>query len=481
MNVPGKFLFFDTETDALGRMSAPVTQTLMQLAWVVTDADGDVLVTQNRLVQGATRVGKYAPHGITPQHVAAHGDPPAVVLADFIRDAKDVTAAGGRLVAHNAGFDVGVLEHAGADLEALKPAVFCTIKDMSIMTYIGARTARGSLKYPKLSEVFVKLFGQDPGETLHDALGDTHVLRKCFHELVRLGVVSFTPSVDAACAESVEERADRVKADVVQRADCDVYINASDVATLGGLMDKFNRHPYEVAERVLLRHAKHFGVGGRGAQVAVSEAEVKVEAMNPAGGKCATTSELGKREREMHSEIDARKDITPDVAREAKRIVTSRLASSFGVVQEERVIQHHGITQNNARPYHLRVCTRGGLTYGLVGRIDGFVDGQLVEVKNRTKRLFRKVRDYEQVQLEVYMRMVDVHSATLLERLTDDVVHEQKHHVARNDELWDYVLAECASFCAKLHTLVTTPKHWSRWETGDTDTRRAVWEQIIVE
>jgi hypothetical protein len=272
-----------------------------------------------------------------------------------------------------------------------------------------------------------------------------------------------------------------VQADVVERGDCDVYINASDVATLGGLMNKFNRHPYEVAERVLLRHAKHFGVGGRGAQVAVSEAEVKVDAMNPAGGKCATAFELGKREREMHSEIDARKDITPDVAREAKRIVTSRLAKSFGVVQEERVIQHHGITQNNARPYHLRVCTLGGLRYGLVGRIDGFVDGQLVEVKNRTKRLFHKVRDYEQVQLEVYMRMVDVHSATLLERLTDGVVHEQKHHVARDDELWGYVLAECERFCAKLQALVTTPKHWSRWETGDTDTRRAVWEQIVVE
>lgn len=31
-------------------------------------------------------------------------------------------------------------------------------------------------------------------------------------------------------------------------------------------------------------------------------------------------------ERQMHAEVDARTDITPDTAREAKRIITSRLA-----------------------------------------------------------------------------------------------------------------------------------------------------------
>ena len=121
------FLFFDTETNAVGRMTHPVTQTLMQLAWVVTDSSGVVLRFQNRFVRGASRVGRYAPHGLTPEYVEEHGDEPGVVLDEFIKDAHNVVSNGGKLVAHNADFDIGVLEHAGADMTLLKKEVMCTI------------------------------------------------------------------------------------------------------------------------------------------------------------------------------------------------------------------------------------------------------------------------------------------------------------------------------------------------------------------
>jgi DNA polymerase III epsilon subunit-like protein len=466
MGSPGKFLFFDTETDANGRMSKPVTQTLMQLAWVVTDSEGGILVTQDRLVKGATRVGKYAPHGLTPAHVSEHGDEPSVVLEAFMKDARGVVENGGRLVAHNCDFDIGVLEHAnGGVLDAMP--TFCTMKDASIMAYVGVRTARG-FKYPKLVELFVKLFGKEPEETLHDALGDTHVLRKSFHELLRLGVISFGRTEEPT---------------VVDRGACDVFINASDVATLSGLMAKFNRHPYEVAEKVLSRYGRAFGVSGRGAAVVRSLTEVKVdkllEVASEVGGGCRTTSELGKREREMHTEVDSRGDITPEIAREAKRIITSRLARSFGVTQEEKAVEHHDITDNNTRPYHLRIGTTT-LVCGLVGRIDGFSDGKLVELKTRTKRLFRKMRDYEQVQMEIYMRMVQVDSAVLIESFTDDTgTTRHEHAVAPNDELWEHLVADCMRFCRNISSLVATPKLWHEWESGDVDTRKRVWDSIV--
>lgn len=42
------------------------------------------------------------------------------------------------------------------------------------------------------------------------------------------------------------------------------------------------------------------------------------------------------------------------------------------------------------------------------GRVDGYngTDGTLIEVKNRTRRLFRRIVDYEKVQLHV--RVVSV-------------------------------------------------------------------------
>ena len=461
MGAPGKFLFFDTETDANGRMSKPVTQTLMQLAWVVTDSAGGILVTQNRLLKGATRVGKYAPHGLTPAHVAEHGEEPSVVLEAFMEDARDVVAHDGRLVAHNCDFDIGVLEHAGAVLDM---PTFCTMKDASIMAYVGVRTARG-FKYPRLAELFVKLFGKEPEETLHDALGDTQVLRKSFHELVRLGVLPF-PAVETPR--------------IVDRGACDLFINASDVATLSGLMLKFNRHPYEVAEKVLCRYGRAFGVRAtRAVPLAEANMATLLEAAK-AGGVCKTTSELGKREREMHIEVDSRGDITPEVAREAKRIITSRLACSFGVAQEETAVAHHNITENNARAYHLRLGTTGATVFGLVGRIDGFVDGRLVELKTRTMRLFREMRDYEQVQMEIYMRMVQVDSGVLIESFTDDSGTTRHEHVVHpDDELWAHLVADCARFCRKLSSLVANPKLWAEWGDADVDSRKRVWDSIL--
>lgn len=429
-------MFFDTETNALGRMAKPVTQTLMQLAWVVTDLTGVVTLTQNRLVKGARCVGRYAPHNLTPDYVEVNGDEPAVVLAAFMNDVRDVVAAGGCLVAHNADFDVGVLQHAGLDpLEA-----FCTMKNPAVMAHVGCRTARG-LKYPRLSELYMKLFGTQPSETLHDALGDTHVLRKCFHELLRMGIIDPPTKPD-------------------------VFINASDVATLGGLMQKFNRHPYEVAERVLARYGRAFGVTGRGTQVIRPAAETsETDVLTPV----RTTTELGKRKQQMYAEVDSR-GYDPEFAREAKRIISSKLACSLGTAREQHAVQHHQLKENNARAYHLRLGITGNVTLGLVGRVDGFTDGTLTELKTRTRRLFRHVRDYEQVQLEVYMRMVDAESSKLIETF-DAATCE--HVVRRNDELWKCLVADCIKFCTKLLALVKS--HWTEWEHGDVETRKRIW------
>ena len=58
----------------------------------------------------------------------------------------------------------------------------------------------------------------------------------------------------------------------------------------------------------------------------------------------------------------------------------------------------------------------------LTGRLDGLTeDGEVVEIKNRTKGLFGRIRDYEAVQLQAYIHMTGAQLGHLLElhRLTD--------------------------------------------------------------
>lgn len=62
----------------------------------------------------------------------------------------------------------------------------------------------------------------------------------------------------------------------------------------------------------------------------------------------------------------------------------------------------------------------------VVGKFDGFADdGTLVEIKQRTRRLFGEVREYENVQVHVYMKMAEVETAQLVEKYEDKLmVHD---------------------------------------------------------
>jgi len=59
----------------------------------------------------------------------------------------------------------------------------------------------------------------------------------------------------------------------------------------------------------------------------------------------------------------------------------------------------------------------------VVGKFDGFAeDGTLVEIKQRTRRLFNVVKDYENVQVHVYMKMAQVETAHLVEKFEDKIM-----------------------------------------------------------
>jgi len=53
------------------------------------------------------------------------------------------------------------------------------------------------------------------------------------------------------------------------------------------------------------------------------------------------------------------------------------------------------------------------------GMVDGISDDILIETKNRTKRLFHELRDYERVQLEAYFFLTGLQKALLTEHYND--------------------------------------------------------------
>jgi hypothetical protein len=102
--------------------------------------------------------------------------------------------------------------------------------------------------------------------------------------------------------------------------------------------------------------------------------------------------------------------------------------------------------------YSYPVITIANTRYEIVGRIDRYyVDEHdqkvLVEIKNRTKGLFRKVRDYENTQVQVYLAMTGMTRAQLIEQFNDE---RRSYDIAMDDE-WDETVAALAEFCKTLH------------------------------
>lgn len=188
------YLFFDTETTGLPlRWNAPVTDVenwprLVQLAWIICDEQGNLIQSQDALVQPdgfvipieATRV-----HGITTVIAKEKGLPIQVVMEQFAEQVDNASA----LVGHNISFDECIV---GAEFERLRMMTslflkpkYCTMK--SSTEYCKLPGKKG-FKSPRLAELHQVLFGTG-FDNAHNALADVEATVRCFWELKKKGVI----------------------------------------------------------------------------------------------------------------------------------------------------------------------------------------------------------------------------------------------------------------------------------------------------
>jgi Fe-S cluster biogenesis protein NfuA len=104
--------------------------------------------------------------------------------------------------------------------------------------------------------------------------------------------------------------------------------------------------------------------------------------------------------------------------------------------------------------HQFEVCVIDDVKYVIVGKVDRIEerpDGSrvLVEIKNRTNRLFRSVPEYEFIQIQVYLQMLGLVHARLIEQYNNQVL---SHEVTRDEEMWiNEILPELEKFCQDLH------------------------------
>lgn len=191
------YLFFDTETTGVPRnYNAPASDIsnwprLVQLGWILTDTKGNTISERCEIVKPdgfSIPIDAVRVHGITTEKALREGEPLREVINTFLADAKLAKC----IVGHNISFDQHIV---GAELCRL--GITDTISRAKSICTMQAGTNFCKIpdiygyKWPKLQELYKKLFGIT-FDKAHNAMADIEATKKCFFELLKLGVIKKT-------------------------------------------------------------------------------------------------------------------------------------------------------------------------------------------------------------------------------------------------------------------------------------------------
>ena len=201
------FLFFDTETTGLpsdwDAPSSDVTNwpRIVQISWIISNDRGQIISKHNYIVkpEGFSIPPELAKvHGITTERALEEGEKLNNILDHFLRDIQQVSF----IVGHNISFDKNVVaaeiyrkgneKHLDencidkyVDMLETKPTI-CTM--LSSTNYCRIPRYDNGYKWPKLSELYYKLFNKELVDA-HDSSVDVQATFDCFWRLKELGII----------------------------------------------------------------------------------------------------------------------------------------------------------------------------------------------------------------------------------------------------------------------------------------------------
>jgi DNA polymerase III subunit alpha len=190
------FLIFDTETTGLPKnWKAPLTDSenwprMVQLAWQLHNETGELQEAKNYIVKPEGYTIPFAAekiHGISTEKALKEGRDLHWVLEEFNKSLASTEF----LVGHNVEFDISIV---GAEFLRIQlSSSFLDIRKIDtkedstdFCALPGGKG--GKFKWPNLSELHLKLFGEG-FEEAHNAAADVAATSRCFLELSRLGII----------------------------------------------------------------------------------------------------------------------------------------------------------------------------------------------------------------------------------------------------------------------------------------------------
>jgi len=371
-------------------------------------------------------------HGITEEHAKAVGVPfdevSNLLTAILFMSEEDKVM----VVGHNLEFDLNVIhaefirrEIDRRLLDKIEP--ICTLK---LYHHV-------FLKFIKLSVLYKQLFGKEL-EGAHGALADARAAGEVYPFLLK----------DMRTHQPIRSRR--------------VIIKASEVAAVIG-MNNYKK-PEEVLDDMWKKYSPETFKGQ-------TKDERQKAALNSSRTAVAVydlvMNEVPKNSDEVRklvsitiSAVNEVKDLTQGQKAIVGEHMRKMLYTTHGTRSEDTTadLDEANLLKDNSF-YEYRVASIEGTEYVIVGRIDRYQlkeDGTkvLVEIKNRTRRLFNKLMGYENIQVQTYLQMMNLNEARLIEQFNNE---RKSYDINRDESLWtEKVIPSLREFCSTLHHHMST-------------------------
>jgi DNA polymerase III epsilon subunit-like protein len=427
------YFAFDTETTGLPVNRAKPTPLnvdnwdncrMLSMAIVEFDENHNVLSTTYEIVKpDGFEVDATHIHGITEEMANEKGIP----FESVYKMITDTISKTPKMVGHNIQFDINVLQ-SEAIRRGLDQTVLNTIEPICTL-----RMAKQLFFKPvKLGILYNNLFGED-FDGAHNALNDT----------IAAGMVYKKMLADPRVYKEVGTKR--------------VIIKASDVAACVGL------HSYKSQGEVLDEMWKKYSPSNFTGE---TRDERNLRALESSQEAQQLLKSVMAHKPKDSDEVRTIVDLSTQIIQQDDKLTQSQKSMVCDHLRKMMYTTHGTNSEDLTADldeqelhkdetfYTYPVATIKGTRYEIVGRIDRYQvkeDGSkvLVEIKNRTRGLFNKVRIYEMIQVQTYLQMLGFDEARLIEQFNQ----ERKHYLIEKDsESWNNnIHPKLVEFCKTLH------------------------------
>jgi DNA polymerase III epsilon subunit-like protein len=434
-----QYIAFDFETSGLPKGRKPVTQeTLGQydtcravsLSAARFSSKGRLVDTFDAMIlptDFTISPGSIAIHGITEEMAKSRGRPFVQVFADFMTFIGPRTKT---MVAHNAKFDTSVLRS-----EMLRHGIDLSLTDDLNFRCTLELYRERFLKPIRLGVLYEDIFGEQ-FENAHNSLADCIACGRVYPYVIG------------------HERT--LKPIGVPK----VIIGASSVATAIGC--GFKKQP-ELIEELWKRYSPDTFEGktkeDKALEILMWNTSTKKILEDAENFKSENSADVAQKTRAVYHQIEHSGLSAEDMVI-AKDHLRKTLYTNHGTRNEYKTADADKAKLVEDDTFYTHdICTIEGTLYQIVGRIDRLQmneDGSrtLVEIKNRAKGLFNRVRDYEEVQCQTYLQMLgDIKYCRLVEQFNDE---RRGYLIEKNDEKWkDDIVPKLQNFCELFHSMLS--------------------------